>query len=290
MQMATLNKPIKEAVPHIFKRPVLSVRPSDSLLHVGTFLALGPQIYVDGLVVIDDNCEAVGTIGGRHIAEYILYHHKPEWWSAASASDIMTRFDSMVEADHPLTAALDIFARTEFAFVPVTTGRRVVTSLSVRDLLKIVAASSLDKPIRELSSSLITIDGNTSIGNALEIMLERDIRTLFVREYKEDKTSTNTAAPALLNDRKILEFLISPEGREKMISKGLGGLFEVKVSTLDLQEAKVVDSDISASTAAGLFNICVPCVLLDRQNLILTPWDLVMKGLKGIERRKEGRK
>lgn len=282
MQIATLNKPIKEAVPHIFKRPVLSVRPSDSLLHVGTFLALGPQIYVDGLVVINDNNEAVGTIGGRHFAEYILYHHKSEWWSVASASDIMTRFDSTVEADQPLTAALDIFARTEFAFVPVTTSHRVVTSLSVRDLLKIVAASSLDKPIRELSSSLIEIDGNTSIGNALEIMLEQGIRTLLVREYKEN-TNTNTA-PALLNDRKILEFLISPEGREKMISKGLGGLFEVEVRTLDLEEAKIVDSDISASTAAGLFNISVPCLLLDRQNLILTPWDVVMKGLKRIEK------
>ena len=53
--MTILNKPIKEAVPHIFKRPLLSVGPSDSLLHAGTFLALWSQIYIDGLVVLDQD-------------------------------------------------------------------------------------------------------------------------------------------------------------------------------------------------------------------------------------------
>lgn len=146
MQPATTNKPIRETAPHIFKRPLLSVRPSDSLLQVGTFLALGPQIYVDGLVVLNDNNEAGGTIGGRHIAEYISYHQKSDW-PAASESDIMTRFNSTVEAGHPLTVALDIFAKTEFAIVPATSDNSVVTSLSVHDLLKIIPALRLDTPI-----------------------------------------------------------------------------------------------------------------------------------------------
>jgi CBS domain-containing protein len=283
MQMATLNKPIREAVPHIFKRPLLSVRPSDSLLQVGTFLALGPQIYVDGLVVLNDNNGAAGTIGGRHIAEYILYHQKSDW-PAASASDIMTRFDSTVEADHSLTVALDIFAKTEFAFVPVTIDNRVVTSLSVRDLLKIIPALRLDTPIRELSSSLIAIDGKTSIGNALEIMLEQGVRSLAVREAEENTgAKTAAAAPSILNDRKILEFLISHDGRQALISKGVMQLFEIEVNTLDLQEPIVVDPDTSASTAAGLFDVSVPFLLLDQQNSILTPWDVVMKGLKKVK-------
>jgi CBS domain-containing protein len=283
MQMATLNKPIREAVPHIFKRPLLSVRPSDSLLQVGTFLALGPQIYVDGLVVLNDNNGAAGTIGGRHIAEYILYHQKSDW-PAASASDIMTRFDSTVEADHSLTVALDIFAKTEFAFVPVTIDNTVVTSLSVRDLLKIIPALRLDTPIRELSSSLIAIDGKTSIGNALEIMLEQGVRSLAVREAEENTgAKTAAAAPSILNDRKILEFLISHDGRQALISKGVMQLFEIEVNTLDLQEPIVVDPDTSASTAAGLFDVSVPFLLLDQQNSILTPWDVVMKGLKKVK-------
>jgi hypothetical protein len=53
MQLTELERPITDIVPHIFKRPVLSVSPTDSLFQVGTFLAIGPQIYVDGLVVVD---------------------------------------------------------------------------------------------------------------------------------------------------------------------------------------------------------------------------------------------
>lgn len=53
MQVIELNTTttISNAVPHIFKRPLLTVNPSDTLLQVATFLAIGHRIYVDGLVV-----------------------------------------------------------------------------------------------------------------------------------------------------------------------------------------------------------------------------------------------
>jgi predicted transcriptional regulator len=283
MQMTILNKPIKETVPHIFKRPLLSVSPSDSLLHVGTFLAVGPQIYVDGLVVLDQNYKAIGTIGGRHIIEYILSHQRSSWL-AASASTIMSRFNSALEADRPLVEALDIFASTEFAFLPVTTDQKVVTSLSLRDLLNVTAASNLQEPVRELSSPLIEIDYNTSIGAALEIMLEEGIRGLVVRQQAEDvNLNDNNRNASMVNDRQILEFLVSHEGIQVLDSKGLDGLFDVKINTLGLREARVINSDISASAAAKLFDVNVPFLLLKKAKSILTPWDIVIKGLKGSE-------
>ena len=36
-----------------FRRPFLFVEPNSRLLKTATFLAIGPQIYVDGLIVID---------------------------------------------------------------------------------------------------------------------------------------------------------------------------------------------------------------------------------------------
>jgi CBS domain-containing protein len=288
MNRAILNRSIREAVPHVFKRPLLSVSPSDSLLQVGTFLAIGPQIYVDGLVVLDYNQKAVGSIGGRHIIEYILAHHRSAWSADVTASNIMARFDSTVEADHPLAVALDLFAKTEFAFVPITIGHRVVTSLSLRDVLKIVADSSLDRPIKELSSSMIAIDGKTSIGNAIEIMLEHGIRSLVVRQDENDGDNVSRkAAASILNDREILEFLMSHDSRQMMVSEGASGLFRVGVNTLYLKEARIVDPDISASTAAGLFDVAVPCLLLRQQNSIVTPWDIVIKGLGIAEQGKE---
>jgi hypothetical protein len=43
----------------------------------------------------------------------------------------------------------------------------------------------------------------------------------------------------------------------------------------------VVNPDISAGTAAAFFDVSVPCLLLDQENSIVTPWDIVMKGMRG---------
>ena len=58
-----LDIQIKDAAPHIFRRPILFVDPNTQMLQVATFLAIGPEIYVDGLLVIDDKVERVKPIG-----------------------------------------------------------------------------------------------------------------------------------------------------------------------------------------------------------------------------------
>jgi hypothetical protein len=76
---------IKNAAPHIFRRPFLFVEPNTSMLQIATFLAIGPQIYVDGLVVvIDDNDKGqrtrpVGRIGSKHIISNFLDSEYPDW-------------------------------------------------------------------------------------------------------------------------------------------------------------------------------------------------------------------
>jgi len=52
-----LNVQIKDAAPHIFKRPFLSVDQNAQLLQVTPFLVIGPQLYVDGMIVIDDEVD-----------------------------------------------------------------------------------------------------------------------------------------------------------------------------------------------------------------------------------------
>ena len=75
MQLTELERPISDIVPHIFKRPVLSVRQADSLLQVGTFLAIGPQIYVDGLVVLDGQ----KPVGDRRPAHHTIHLAASRW-------------------------------------------------------------------------------------------------------------------------------------------------------------------------------------------------------------------
>lgn len=269
MQLTEIERPIFDIVPHIFRRPLLSASASDPLLQVVTFLAIGPQIYVDGVVVLD-NHKVVGVIGGRHIIEHILYH--PRGWLQGTASTVMSRFENMVQADYPLSVALDIFSKTEFAFVPITIKQSVITSLSIRDVLRVVVASKLEIPINGLSSPMVSIKSSTSIGDALEIMLEQGIRNLIVKD--------NDSNAGILNDRKILEYLLSYRSRETILSRGLDGLFEAQVNILDLAAAKYVNRDTATGLAAELLlDLNTPCLLLPNGSIV-TPWDIVMKGLR----------
>ena len=59
---------IREAADHIFKRPSLSISPDTLLPQVATFLAIGPQIYVDGIVVIVGK-DPVGRISSKHVLQ-----------------------------------------------------------------------------------------------------------------------------------------------------------------------------------------------------------------------------
>ncbi len=267
MQLTEVERPISDIVPHIFKRPVLSVSATDSLLQVATFLAIGPQIYVDGLVVLDGQ-KPVGRIGGRHIIQYVLQHQ--DGWLQSAASQIMSHSPSVVEASEPLSLALEIFSNTGFAFVPITIEGRVATSLSIRDVLRVLT-EKLVTPVGEVSSRLVYVKYNTSIGKALELMLEKSIRNLAVR-------NENNEDIGIINDRKILEFLLSYEGRGVMA--GPMGLDAVSVDLLDMAAPNYVKQSIPTCKAAELLSdINMPCLLL-HNNRIVTPWDVVMKGLR----------
>ncbi len=185
---------------------------------------------------------------------------------------VMSRFEHVVQADYPLSVALDIFDKTGFAFVPITIKQSIVTSLSIRDVLRVAIASKLETPIDRMSSSLVAVKSNTSIGDALEIMLEQGIRNLIIKD--------NNFNTGILNDRKILEYLLSYGGRETVLSQGLDGLFKTQVNILDLAAAKSVNRDTPAGLAAELLlDLNAPCLLLDNGSIV-TPWDVVMKGLR----------
>jgi CBS domain-containing protein len=263
MRIPELQTPIRDVVPHIFKRPLLSVGSSDSLLQVGTFLAVGPQIYVDGLVVID-NSELTGIIGGGHIAHHILEHEHD--WPRSTAANIMNREPPMVEPTDSLDVALNIFLKTRFAFVPVVSGGKVITSLSIRDVIRAVGRK-LSMQASPLASKLISVDPTVTLKEALGLMLERGIRNLAVTKAQEPVR--------LATDRKILEFLLSYDGRRAVTGSGLGSF---SLNQLDLLFPKYLNDDTARAAAEYLSDIGTPCLLLG-DSRILTPWDIVIKGI-----------
>ena len=301
-QQNLLGIPIKDAAAHIFRRPYLVVKPTVRMLQIATFLAIGPQIYVDGLVVINESKKLIGRISSKHIISNILRTGYPDWLEI-TAEQIMDDFAGTVDMNSPLDKALEVFDKTRFAFVPITAkddsggGRsseaaEVVASLSIRDILPLIAKDNIDRPIKDLCSQLISVDKNTSIRNAIDFMMKQGIRNIGIKEdvKNDDESSSNsntkTKLLRIINDRKILEFLVSHNGRKIMQTNGVTGLADVDIiNHLNMISAKKVRYDTTTSEAAELLmDIRNPCLILEeddekKDNSIVTPWDIVMKTL-----------
>ena len=74
-----LDTQIKDAAPQIFRRPFLSVESNTRMVQIATFFAIGPQIYVDGITVIDEvQKRPVGRISSKHMAIFWLSRLSPK--------------------------------------------------------------------------------------------------------------------------------------------------------------------------------------------------------------------
>lgn len=252
---------IRAAAPQIFRRPLLYVGPQDSMVHAATFLAIGPQIYVDGLVVLDAG-RLAGRIGGRRLASRIL--ERKEKWLDGRAGDITEPLDRPLDADSPLKDALSAFAETRFAFMPIASGDKVIASLSIRDLLGVVDKT---RKVGQLASSLTTVDEGIGVPEALNFMVEKGVRNLVALRHN---------GPFVVNDRRVLEFMLGYEARTLVAEKGFSALDDVPLSHVGFCKGKTLGPEEIAGAAASLLSdVGTPCVFVG--NRILTPWDLVMK-------------
>jgi predicted transcriptional regulator len=183
------NLPIEDAAPHILRRPILYVEPNTRMLQVAAFLAIGPEIYVDGLLVIGDKVQRgkpIGRISSRHIISNILDFGYP-CCMQKNASQMMDGVVMPLEMDSPLLKALEVFKTTGFAFIPILAKSYdmmeghsigVAASLAIRDILPLIAKATISMPVKEIASRLISLNGETSVREALDSMLDKSIRNI----------------------------------------------------------------------------------------------------------------
>lgn len=259
--MAMQEISIRAAAPQIFRRPLLYVGPDDAMVHAATFLAIGPQIYADGLVVLDAG-RLVGRIGGKQIAKHIL--EKKEKWLDARAGGITEHLEEPLDMDSPLKDALCIFSETQFGFMPVASGGKVVASLSIRDLLR---AADRTRKIGQLASPLTVVEEGMGVAEALRFMIDRAVRNLVA--MRQD-------GPHFINDRRLLEFLLGHEARQLVQERGFSALDSVPLSHVGFCKGKTINPEERADAAAKMLSdVGTPCIFMGYR--ILTPWDLVMK-------------
>ena len=306
-QLARLK--VKEVFQDSAKRPLLFVYPDTKLLEVITFLAIGPEIYVDGVVVItEENLNGkkiqtpVGRIGGKNVLRNMLESAsdwEEDFFGDVTASQIMVEVtqNDWVELESPLSKVIDIFGRTRFAFVPVVSTTKeynsnkpiIIGTLTIRDFLPLIINKKIHFNhdeikgiINQISSPIVSVNEDSSIRDAISIMVNKGIRNIGIRncnqDYgKEHKEKVNVKEKSseilcIVNDRKIMEFLLSHKRREK--SNPIFG----SVSDLDIIQMHATKSNITMMEAAQyLMDIKNQFLVLEGNEYIVTPWDLIMK-------------
>ena len=176
--------------------------------------------------------------------------------------------------DSSLSALLELFAETKFALAPITHKGQLIGSIGIRDLLPLVFESKLPTQVTTIGSTQIRLKIDETLRNAIDTMLKKRIRNLVLSANTND---SNDKGNYIINDRKILEFIFSYEGK-KIMAGGIGSnaLSDIRVDSLDMISASHVSQTETVSRAANMLrDINTPALLSENQ--IITPWDVVMK-------------
>jgi CBS domain-containing protein len=265
---------ISSVLSHVFRRPYVSVSPETPLLELGTYLATGHQIYVDGLIVAQEK-KLAGRIGGQHILDCLLKTAYDDW-SMVKASELMEESDSSLELDSSLNDLLELFAGTKFALAPISEKGELIGSIGIRDLLPLVFESKLPAQVTAVGSTQVLLEGDETLRTAIDTMLKKRIRNLVLSGNIKGST---TKTDYIINDRKILEFIFSYEGKKVMTGVIESDAFSnIRVDSLDLISVSHISHTETVSRAANMLrDINTPAILSEDQ--IITPWDVVMKTL-----------
>jgi CBS domain-containing protein len=265
---------ISSVLSHVFRRPYVSVSPETPLLELGTYLATGHQIYVDGLIVAQEK-KLAGRIGGQHILDCLLKTAYDDW-SMVKASELMEESDSSLELDSSLNDLLELFAGTKFALAPISEKGELIGSIGIRDLLPLVFESKLPAQVTAVGSTQVLLEGDETVRTAIDTMLKKRIRNLVLSGNIKGST---TKTDYIINDRKILEFIFSYEGKKVMTGVIESDAFSnIRVDSLDLISVSHISHTETVSRAANMLrDINTPAIL--SEDKIITPWDVVMKTL-----------
>ena len=137
---------------------------------------------------------------------------------------------------------MKIFGESRFAFLPITEKGSLIASLGIRDILPLIVNTNIDTSARYVSSPTVYVAKGIDLKHTLDIMLMKGIRNVVIQD------GTNTY---LINDRKILEFLFSPKGRE-LIRIGKSEIGSIKIDDFDLILVSKMVDDITVTKSAKL--------------------------------------
>jgi len=273
-----LKTTIKDAFAHIFKRDFMFVSPQTHCTTVMMFLYPAVMCYIDGIVVINDN-KPVGRIGSKDVLGYIIKNGFRKFQKSVAAD--LIEHDEYIAETKTVEDLLTIIKNTKFSFVPIVDkDEHVITTVSIRDFLPLVAALDLPIPIISIANKLLVVSDQLTVKNALSIMLDNKIRRLGI-EKKDDEVPSiddkiiltvhnNDGNISIIDDRIILEHMCFNINDPRCLN--------TKLEKLARENSVRITSQLTIPETAELLSGKERCCALPN-NHIVTPWDIVIKAL-----------
>jgi hypothetical protein len=136
----SLDDSVIDVLPDIFEPPFLFVYSNTRLVELATYLAIGPQIYAEGMLVFSaaeeekqqkveggtmiNRRKVIGRISGKHIIWHIIksdFSPYPYPLYAKKAYEIMDAINNneIIKKDSSPRQVIEVFKETRFAFVPI---------------------------------------------------------------------------------------------------------------------------------------------------------------------------
>jgi hypothetical protein len=195
----SLDSSVSNLFPDVFEHPILFVYSDTKLVELTSYLAIGPQIYADGLLVMEQpgnrkqhnfqgesgiaRRRVIGQLGSKHIISHIIrtdpFSYRDSLYTT-TALDIMDSVsdNEIIEPSSPIRRVIGTFKEKRFAFVPVE--------------------SRITAPVRNISNSRINAD-NISHENDDDIMIitaaisVRDFLPLLVKPERQINNITDSS-------------------------------------------------------------------------------------------------
>lgn len=148
-------------------------------------------------------------------------------------------------------------------------GESHTTLVSLVDLLRLYKTKQFesDMVVDQVGSTIITLPGKTSVRSAVQTMFKLKVRRVFISGER-----------TYISDRSIVERVLSPASLVQTPGDKEMGAFEARIETLKKSLPIEVPSRSSLQAAAfKLRSEWGPCLTIQDEDVVVTPWDVIMK-------------
>jgi predicted transcriptional regulator len=265
-----LYSPIAQIIEN-FPRPFYFIHTNDPVINAVPYLVVSD---IDAIAIIENNY-AKGMLVGYNIISLINKHGNNIWSALYKTRAIDIAWSVLtISMNETLFYLIKNFQEKNMGYSLVLENNKPISIIGLLDIIKFYAYTGITNQLKNirvydlLSKPLIKISAETSLKEAISIMLNKRVRRLFIEKFN-----------LILSDRSIIRKLLTFPLIERLRDKPREVLaMPIRSLTPMLQKPGIISHNNTFDTAVNtLLESEAHCLVTDDFSGILTPWDLVVK-------------